>query len=118
MLELMENQKRAPSIVGCLSMFCCPGLVAQSILCAMFCPISMDHCFTWLPCCYGDWYAGLQKWQTDVNLVLNRNDMHVKLIIIRKIFTQSKFKLNQYMFGYGTVPLIRSYILHLMLLKC
>ena len=80
MLELMENQKRAPSIVGCLSMFCLPGFVAQSILCAMLCPISMDHGLKWLPCCYGDWYAGLRRWQDDVNIVLNRNDMHVKLI--------------------------------------
>ena len=80
MLELMENQKRAPSIVGCLSMFCLPGFIPQSILCVLFCPISMDHSFKWLPCCYGDWYAGLRKWQDDVNSVLNRNDMHVKLI--------------------------------------
>ena len=76
----MKIQKRAPSIVGCLCMFCIPGGVAQSILCALFCPISMDHCLTCLPCFYGDWYVGLKKWQDDVNFILNQHDMHVKLI--------------------------------------
>ena len=80
MVELMRNQKRAPSIAGCLCMFCIPGGVVQSILCALFCPISMDHCLTCLPCFYGDWYVGLRKWQDDVNFVLNQYDMHVKLI--------------------------------------
>ena len=80
MTDLMKNQKRAPSIAGCLYMFCIPGGIAQSILCALFCPISMDHCLTWLPCFYGDWYSGLRKWQDQVNSVLNLHDMHVKLI--------------------------------------
>ena len=80
MITLMDNQKRAPSISGCLCMFCFPGFLAQSILCAMFCPISMEHIFTCLPCCYGDWYAGMRQWQADVNSVLNRHDMHVKLM--------------------------------------
>jgi hypothetical protein len=80
MLQLMENQKRAPSITGCLCMFCFPGGLAQSILCALFCPISMDHCFKWLPCCYGDWYAVMRAWQDEVNTVLNQHDMHIKLM--------------------------------------
>ena len=80
MKALMKNQRRAPSIAGCLCMFCIPGLWAQSILCALFCPISMDHCLKCLPCCYGDWYAGLREWQADVNAVLNHHNMHVKLM--------------------------------------
>ena len=80
MTDLMKNQKRAPSIAGCLCMFCFPGAIPQSILCAMFCPISMDHCLTCLPCFYGDWYVGMRTWQDEVNSVLNQHDMHVKLI--------------------------------------
>ena len=80
MLSLMENQKRAPSVAGCLCMFCVPGFFVQSILCAMLCPISMDHCFKCLPCFYGDWYVGLRKWQAEVNEVLNQRNMHVKLM--------------------------------------
>jgi len=79
MLQLMDNQKRAPSITGCLCMFCCPGGIVQSILCAMFCPLSMDHCFKWLPCCYGDWYVGMKQWYEEENSVLNQHDMHIKL---------------------------------------
>ena len=80
MTDLMKNQKKAPSIAGCLCMFCFPGAIPQSILCALFCPISMDHCLTCLPCFYGDWYVGMRKWQDKVNAVLNQHDMHVKLI--------------------------------------
>merc|ERR1712061_463439 len=76
----MKNQRKAPSISDCLCMFRIPGLLAQSILCALFCPISMEHSLAWLPCCYGDWYAGLRTWQADVNAVLNLHNMHVKLI--------------------------------------
>ena len=94
MLELMENQKKAPSIVGCLSMFCLPGFIPQFFLCLFFCPISMEHSFKWLPCCYGDWHAGLRKWQDDVNFVLNRNDMHVKLITYKPWQIAPKSKLH------------------------
>ena len=96
MLELMENQKRAPSIVGCLSMFCLPGFIPQSILCALFCPISMEHSFKWLPCCYGDWHAGLRKWQDDLNFVLNRYDMHIKLITYKPWQKAPKSKLHSF----------------------
>ena len=94
MLELMEIQKMATSIIGCLCIFCFPGFVPQSILCAIFCPISMDHCFKWLPCCYGDWYVGLSKWQNDVNFVLNRHDMHLKLITYKPWQKAPKSKLH------------------------
>ncbi len=77
--ELMVVQKKAPSIGGCLCIFCFPGFLVQSTLCAIFCPTSGDHCFKWLPCCYGDWYCGLKKWQNKVNSVLNPLDMHCKL---------------------------------------
>ena len=80
MVKLMENQTRAPSGAGFLCMFCIPGIFVQAILCDMFCPIAMDHPCKWLPCCYGDWYVGLRKWQEDVNSVLNPHDMHVKLM--------------------------------------
>ena len=94
MIALMDNQKLAPSITGCLCMFCVPGFLAQSILCAMFCPISMDHCLKWLPCCYGDWYAGLRKWQNDVNSVLNHHDMHVKLMTYKPYQKAPKSRLH------------------------
>ena len=61
-------------------MFCMPGFIPKGILCALFCPISMDHFFSWLPCCYVDWYVGLHKWQAGVNSVLNHHNMHVKLM--------------------------------------
>ena len=77
--KLMKVQKKSPSVAGCLCIFCFPGAIPQSILCATFCPISADHCFKWLPCCYGDWYVGLNKWQRKVNAVLNPKDMHAKL---------------------------------------
>ena len=80
MVTLMKNQSRAPSNAGYWFMFCVPGIFVQSILCAMFCPISMDHCFSWLPCCYGDWYAGMKKWQEEVNILLIQHNMHVKLM--------------------------------------
>lgn len=77
--DLMKAQKMAPSITGCLCVFCFPGFLAQSILCAMCCPTSADHCLTWLPCCYGNWFVALDKWQRKVNKELNRKDMHAKL---------------------------------------
>ena len=80
MNELMEIQKLSPSVAGCLCMFCFPGFIPQSLLCALFCPISMDHPCSCLPCCYGDWYAGLRNWQREVNEVLNLRDMHLKLM--------------------------------------
>ena len=80
MTALMENQKRAPSITGCLCMFCVPGFLPQSILCALFCPLSMEHSLACLPCCYGDWFAGMRKWQAEVNTVLNQHNMHLKLM--------------------------------------
>jgi len=94
MVLLMDNQKLAPSIAGCLCMFCCPGLIPQSILCAMFCPISMNHCLKWLPCCYGDWYIGLRRWQDDVNYVLNQHDMHVKLMTYKPFQKAPKSKMH------------------------
>ena len=77
--ELMKVQKKSPSISGCLCVFCFPGLFVQCILCAVFCPTSGDHCLKCLPCFYGDWHAGLSKWQRKVNEVLNKKDMHAKL---------------------------------------
>lgn len=77
--DLMKIQKKAPSIAGCLCIFCFPGFIPQCILCAMFCPTSANHCLKWLPCFYGDWYEGLEKWQREVNEVLNPLDMHAKL---------------------------------------
>ena len=77
--ELMKVQKKSPSISGCLCVFCFPGLFVQGILCAVFCPTSGDHCLKCLPCFYGDWHAGLGKWQRKVNEVLNKKDMHAKL---------------------------------------
>ena len=38
--ELEEVQEMHPTICGCMLMFCFPGGLVQSILCAMFCPIS------------------------------------------------------------------------------
>lgn len=96
MVDLMEIQRKAPSITGCLCMFCIPGALAQSILCAMFCPISMNHPLKWLPCCYGDWYAELRKWQDDVNSVLNQHDMHIKLTTYKPWQKAPKSKLHGY----------------------
>ena len=78
--ELRDVQKVAPTICGCMLMFCFPGFFVQSILCATFCPISMAHPLKFLPCCYGDWYEGLRKWMLKVNISLNRKDMHAKLV--------------------------------------
>ena len=94
MVRLMENQRKAPSIVGCLCMFCVPGGIAQSILCALFCPISMDHCLKGLPCFYGDWYVGMRKWQDEVNSVLNQHDMHLKLMTYKPWQKAPKSKLH------------------------
>lgn len=80
MEKLQDIQKLAPSVAGCLCMFCFPGFLPQSILCAMFCPISSNHPFSFLPCCYGDWYDKLNKWQIKVNETLNRYEMHAKLM--------------------------------------
>ena len=80
MSKLDEIQKKASSICGCLIMFCFSGLFVQSALCALICPLSMDHMFSGLPCCYGDWYIALKNWMNDVNNVLNQADMHAKLV--------------------------------------
>ena len=56
----------------------------------------MDHCLKRLPCCYGDWYAGMRKWQDEVNSVLNQYDMHVKLMTYKPGSRAPKSKL------YGT----------------
>ena len=80
MQDLMVVQKKAPSVIGCLTIFCCPGLLIQSMLCAMFCPTSKSHFLDCLPCFYGDWYRGLTEWTTKVNAVLNDKDMHAKLL--------------------------------------
>ena len=77
--ELMKVQKKSPSCGGCLCIYCFPGLLVQSVLCAVCCPTSGDHCLKRLPCFYGDWNVGLLKWQHKVNGVLNRKDMHAKL---------------------------------------
>ena len=77
--DLMKVQNKAPSVGGCLCMFCFPGLIPQSFLCMIFCPLSADHCLKWLPCCYGDWHVALEKWQRKVNAVLNKKDLHAKL---------------------------------------
>ena len=79
MSKLDEIQKKAPTICVCL-MFCFPGLFTQSALCALICLLSMDHMFSWLPCCYGDWYDALKNWMDDVNDVLNQADIHAKLV--------------------------------------
>ena len=80
MSKLDKIQKKAPSVCGCLIMFCFPGLFVQSTLCALLCPLSMDHMFSWLPCCYGDWYAALRRWMDEVNATLNQIDMHAELM--------------------------------------
>ena len=90
--ELRDIQKVAPTATGCMIMFFCPGLVVQSFLCAMLCPISANHCLTFLPCCYGDWYARLQEWMDKVNLVLNTKDMHAKLMTYRPHHAAPKSK--------------------------
>ena len=77
--DLAKVQKKSPSVGGCLCIFCFPGFFVQSILCATFCPISANHPLKCLPCFYGDWYHGLDKWQRKVNAVLNPKDMHLKL---------------------------------------
>ena len=80
MSQLDDIQKKSPSICGCLIMFTFPALFVQSYMCALLCPLSMDHMFSWLPCCYGDWYAALRRWMDDVNDTLNEIDMHAKLV--------------------------------------
>ena len=77
--ELMAAQKMSPSVSGCLCIFCFPGCIVQSLLCAIFCPTSGDHCLKCLPCFCGDWYVALTKWTKKVNEVLNPKDMHAKL---------------------------------------
>uniref|UniRef100_A0A7M5URM1 Uncharacterized protein n=1 Tax=Clytia hemisphaerica TaxID=252671 RepID=A0A7M5URM1_9CNID len=84
MIDLMKVQKKAPSVVGCLTIFCCPGFLAQTVLCAMLCPTSMSHPLDCLPCCYGDWYTGLKAWLNDVNAVLNPKDMHAKFMTYKQ----------------------------------
>lgn len=80
MIDLEVIQRKATSVVGCLCIFCFPGGIVQAILCAMFCPVSSDHALSWLPCCYGDWYAALRKWMDKVNGKLNGLGMHAKLL--------------------------------------
>ena len=94
MMALMENQKRAPSVVGCLCIFCFPAGLVQSILCACLCPISMDQPLKCLPCFYGDWYVGLRQWQDNVNAVLNRHGMHVKLMTYKPHNRAPKSKMH------------------------
>ncbi|KAL5265170.1 hypothetical protein ACHWQZ_G006051 [Mnemiopsis leidyi] len=77
--DLMKVQKKSPSVSGCMCLFCVPGFLVQAMLCAIFCPISADHPLKSLPCFYGDWHVGLDKWQRKVNAVLNPKDMHAKL---------------------------------------
>ena len=93
MSQLDEIQKKSPSICGCLIMFCFPGGLVQSILCALLCPLSMDHCFSRLPCCYGDWYGALRGWMDDVNNTLNRVDMHAKLMTYKPFNNAPKSRL-------------------------
>ena len=80
MEDLMEVQRKAPSVLGCLTIFCFPGFLPQSIICAMCCPTSSSHPLDCLPCFYGDWYRGLDKWMKTVNMELNKIDMHAKLL--------------------------------------
>ena len=80
MSELDEIQKMAPSVCGCLMIFCVPYGIMQSILCATVCPLSMNHQFSWLPCCYGDWYEALRQWMNDVNASLSKIDMYAKFM--------------------------------------
>jgi len=80
MEDLMEVQKKAPSIVGCMTIFCFPGLLIQTILCACFCPTSASHVLDCLPCFYGDWHSALKAWMESVNKELNPIDMHAKLL--------------------------------------
>lgn len=78
MTELARLQKLAPSELGTCIMFCIPGIFIQALLCTLFCPISMNHPLSDLPCCHGDWYEELKKWMENVNGVLNENGMHAK----------------------------------------
>lgn len=80
MEELDVIQKKAPTIIGCLCLFCFPGSIVQSMLCAIFCPTSMNHPLSWLPCFYGDWYTALMKWQENVNARLSLYGMYAKLV--------------------------------------
>jgi len=80
MEDLMEVQKKAPSVLGCLTIFCFPGFIPQSLLCVLCCPTSSSHALDCLPCFYGDWYRGLIKWMDTVNMELNKLEMHAKLL--------------------------------------
>ena len=65
----------------------------QALLCAMFCPVSMNHFLSWLPCCYGDWYEALRIWMNNVNTTLKSKGMYAKLVTYRPFNAapQSKF---------------------------
>lgn len=80
MSELDEIQQMAPSVCGCLMLFCVPCGVMQSILCATLCPLSMNHQLSWLPCCYGDWYEALRQWMNELNASLSKIDMYAKFM--------------------------------------
>ena len=90
--ELREVQKKTPTICGCMLMFCFPGFLLQAMLCALFCPISMAHPLKFLPCCYGDWHEGLDKWMQRVNKTLNKKEMHAKLLTYKPFTGAPKSK--------------------------
>lgn len=91
--NLMKVQKKAPSIIGCLCIFCFPGLIVQSMLCAMLCPTSMAWPLDFLPFYYGDWYRGLKGWMEDVNKILNPLEMHAKLLTYKPYNNAPRSKL-------------------------
>ena len=92
MSKLEKIQKNSPTISGCLLIFCFPGLCVQTILCAKLCPVSMDHCLSFLPCCYGDYYKKLREWMKNVNITLNQNGMHAKLVTYKPFNNAPKSK--------------------------
>ena len=95
MSELNEIQILSPSEGGMRIMFCFPGLCVQALLCSIFCPVSMNHCLSWLPCCYGDWYDELREWMRTVNKTLNTHGMHAKILTYKPYTSAPNSKLYQ-----------------------
>jgi len=96
--ELDDIQKKiSPTICCVLSTLCCPGGILQCILCATFCPLSSNHCFSCLPCCFGDWHAAIRQWQERVNAILIEYGMYVKLKSFKpwRNAPESKYKSNR-----------------------
>lgn len=109
MHSLNEIQLLSPSESGLKLLYCFPGLCVQALCCSMFCPLSMNHCLSSLPVCYGNWYDELRNWMGRVNKTLNENGMHAKLMTYKPYTLAPKSKLYDVRLRHRSRDTIYSY---------